>query len=33
VIRTLEPDQISIRDAESYQRNGPRFKKGLKRIG
>ena len=33
VIRTLEPDQISIRDAESYQRNGPRYKKGLKRIG
>ena len=33
VLRTLEPDQISIRDAESYQRNGPRFKKGLKRIG
>jgi carbonic anhydrase/acetyltransferase-like protein (isoleucine patch superfamily) len=33
VIRTLEPDQISIHDAESYQRNGPRFKKGLKRIG
>ena len=33
VIRALEPDQISIRDAESYQRNGPRFKKGLKKIG
>jgi len=33
VIRTLEPHQVSIVDAESYQRNGPRFKKGLKRIG
>ena len=33
VIRTLEPHQISIVDAESYQRNGPRFRKGLKRIG
>jgi carbonic anhydrase/acetyltransferase-like protein (isoleucine patch superfamily) len=33
VIRALEPHQISIVDAESYQRNGPRFKKGLKRIG
>jgi carbonic anhydrase/acetyltransferase-like protein (isoleucine patch superfamily) len=32
VIRALAPDQISIRDAESYQQNGPRFKKGLKRI-
>jgi len=33
VIRTLAPDQIQTIDAESYQRNGPRFKKGLKRIG
>jgi carbonic anhydrase/acetyltransferase-like protein (isoleucine patch superfamily) len=33
VIRMLEPDQITIHDAVSYQRNGPRFKKGLKRIG
>jgi len=33
VVRTLEPHQVSIVDAESYQRNGPRFKKGLKRIG
>jgi carbonic anhydrase/acetyltransferase-like protein (isoleucine patch superfamily) len=33
VIRTLEPHQVSTVDAESYQRNGPRFKKGLKRIG
>jgi carbonic anhydrase/acetyltransferase-like protein (isoleucine patch superfamily) len=32
VIRTLTPGQISIEDAESYQRNGPRYKKGLKRI-
>ena len=33
VIRNLEPDQISTVDAESYQRNGPRFRKGLKKIG
>jgi carbonic anhydrase/acetyltransferase-like protein (isoleucine patch superfamily) len=35
VIRALEPDQVQNigRDAESYQRNGPRYKKGLKRIG
>jgi carbonic anhydrase/acetyltransferase-like protein (isoleucine patch superfamily) len=35
VIRTLEPDQAQEigHDAESYQRNGPRYKKGLKKIG
>jgi carbonic anhydrase/acetyltransferase-like protein (isoleucine patch superfamily) len=35
VIRTLEPDQAEKmgRAAQSYMRNGPRFKKGLKRIG
>jgi carbonic anhydrase/acetyltransferase-like protein (isoleucine patch superfamily) len=35
VIRTLEPHQLQEvgRDAESYQRNGPRYKKGLKKIG
>jgi carbonic anhydrase/acetyltransferase-like protein (isoleucine patch superfamily) len=35
VIRALEPDQVQNigRDAETYQRNGPRFKKGLKKIG
>ena len=35
VVRTLEPDQVQNigRDAESYQRNGPRYKKGLKKIG
>ena len=33
VIRALEPDQISIVDAQSYQRNGPRYRKGLKKIG
>jgi carbonic anhydrase/acetyltransferase-like protein (isoleucine patch superfamily) len=33
VIRTLEPDQTSIRDAEHYQRRGPLYSKGLKRIG
>jgi carbonic anhydrase/acetyltransferase-like protein (isoleucine patch superfamily) len=33
VIRAMEPDQVNTRDAESYQRNGPRFKKGLKKIG
>jgi carbonic anhydrase/acetyltransferase-like protein (isoleucine patch superfamily) len=35
VIRTLEPDQIRNigHDAESYQRNAPRYTKGLKKIG
>jgi len=35
VIRTLEPDQIRNigHDAESYQRNAPRYRKGLKKIG
>src|SRR5690349_21764583 len=35
VIRALEPHQIQNigRDAETYQRNGPRFKKGLMKIG
>jgi carbonic anhydrase/acetyltransferase-like protein (isoleucine patch superfamily) len=35
VIRTLEPAQVEAmgRAARSYQRNGPRFKKGLKKIG
>ena len=33
VVRTLEPEQISIRDAEHYARRGPLYKKGLKRIG
>ena len=33
VIRTLAPDQIQTIDAEHYQHNGPRYKKGLKRIG
>jgi carbonic anhydrase/acetyltransferase-like protein (isoleucine patch superfamily) len=35
VIRTLEPAQIEAMGgaARSYQRNGPRFKKGLKKIG
>jgi carbonic anhydrase/acetyltransferase-like protein (isoleucine patch superfamily) len=34
VIRTLEPHQVEEigKDAESYQRNGPRYKKGVKRI-
>jgi carbonic anhydrase/acetyltransferase-like protein (isoleucine patch superfamily) len=34
-IRTLEPDQVQNmgRAAQSYQRNGPRFRKGLKKIG
>ena len=34
LIRTLGPDQLAGigRDAESYQRNGPRYRKGLKRI-
>jgi carbonic anhydrase/acetyltransferase-like protein (isoleucine patch superfamily) len=35
VVRVLGPDQLKNLglDAESYQRNGPRFKKGLKKIG
>jgi carbonic anhydrase/acetyltransferase-like protein (isoleucine patch superfamily) len=35
VIRTLDPDQAEKmgRAAQSYMRNGPRFKKGLKKIG
>jgi carbonic anhydrase/acetyltransferase-like protein (isoleucine patch superfamily) len=35
VIRTLEPAQVDATGgaARSYQRNGPRFKKGLKKIG
>ncbi len=35
VIRTLEPDQVEKMGgaARSYMRNGPRFKKGLKKIG
>ena len=35
VIRTLEPDQVQNigRDAKSYQRNGPRYKNGLRKIG
>ena len=35
VIRTLEPAQVEAMGgaARSYQRNGPRFKKGLKKIG
>jgi carbonic anhydrase/acetyltransferase-like protein (isoleucine patch superfamily) len=35
VIRTLEPAQIEKMGgaARSYMRNGPRFKKGLKKIG
>jgi carbonic anhydrase/acetyltransferase-like protein (isoleucine patch superfamily) len=35
VIRTLEPAQVEKMGgaARSYQRNGPRFKKGLKKIG
>ena len=35
VIRTLEPHQVEEigKDAASYQRNGPRYKKGLKKIG
>ena len=34
VIRTLDADQAAkaARPAQSYQRNGPRFKKGLKKI-
>jgi carbonic anhydrase/acetyltransferase-like protein (isoleucine patch superfamily) len=35
VIRTLEPAQVEAMGgaARSYQRNGPHFKKGLKKIG
>jgi len=34
VIRTLEPAQVEkMGDARPYMRNGPRFKKGLKKIG
>jgi len=35
VIRTLDAGQAerAARPAQSYQRNGPRFKKGLKKIG
>jgi carbonic anhydrase/acetyltransferase-like protein (isoleucine patch superfamily) len=35
VIRTLSPEQAAGmgRAARSYQMNGPRFKKGLKKIG
>jgi carbonic anhydrase/acetyltransferase-like protein (isoleucine patch superfamily) len=35
VIRTLDPEQLAKMGgaARSYQRNGPRFKKGLKKIG
>jgi carbonic anhydrase/acetyltransferase-like protein (isoleucine patch superfamily) len=35
VIRTLDPEQVTKMGgaAGSYQRNGPRFKKGLKKIG
>jgi carbonic anhydrase/acetyltransferase-like protein (isoleucine patch superfamily) len=35
VIRTLTPEQSAAmgRAAKSYQRNGPRFKNGLKKIG
>ena len=35
VIRTLDPEQSEklMRPAQSYRRNGPRYKKGLKRIG
>jgi carbonic anhydrase/acetyltransferase-like protein (isoleucine patch superfamily) len=35
VIRTLTPEQATAmgRAAKSYQRNGPRFKGGLKKIG
>ena len=35
VIRTLEPTQVEKMGgaARSYMRNGPRFKKGLKKIG
>jgi carbonic anhydrase/acetyltransferase-like protein (isoleucine patch superfamily) len=34
-IRTLTPEQAAAmgRAAKSYQRNGPRFKNGLKKIG
>ena len=35
VVRTLTPEQSAAmnRAAKSYQRNGPRFKNGLKKIG
>ena len=35
VIRTLDPEQVTKMGgaARSYQRNSPRFKKGLKKIG
>jgi carbonic anhydrase/acetyltransferase-like protein (isoleucine patch superfamily) len=35
VIRTLDPEQLARMGgaARSYQRNGPRFKSGLKKIG
>ena len=35
VIRTLDADQVAkaARPAQSYQRNGPRYAKGLKKIG
>jgi carbonic anhydrase/acetyltransferase-like protein (isoleucine patch superfamily) len=35
VIRTLDPEQLARMGgaARSYQRNGPRYKKGLKKIG
>jgi carbonic anhydrase/acetyltransferase-like protein (isoleucine patch superfamily) len=35
VIRTLDPEQVTKMGgaARSYQRNGPRFKNGLKKIG
>jgi hypothetical protein len=34
-IRTLDPEQAekAARPAQSHQRNGPRFLKGLKKIG
>jgi carbonic anhydrase/acetyltransferase-like protein (isoleucine patch superfamily) len=33
VVRALAPDQVTTIDAEHYQHNGPRYKKGLRRIG
>ena len=35
VIRTLDPEQVVKMGgaARSYQRNGPRFKKGLMKLG
>jgi carbonic anhydrase/acetyltransferase-like protein (isoleucine patch superfamily) len=35
VIRTLDPERVAKMGgaARSYQRNGPRFKKGLKKLG